>query len=319
MRRLAMVIALIAGVLEACGSPTGTVAPRPVVPPAAPVPTPQPSDDPYVPPAAGTSLEVLTYNTWGKPGILGTKTKERYQRLRTALGQFDWVTLQEAFSNEAGQLQGLPGYPFTFWQSDGAFLKINSGLFTLSRHPILARDFSPFKDCTHSDCLSRKGVIWTRLQVAPGLNVDVFNTHYQAEDDETAEQIRVRDNNKVLSDFVKAHNQGNPTFIQGDFNFLEGKQAYTDLKRRLPLHDLWRETKPEDPGYSFDPTLNPNLGGKGPQQRLDYLFFVDNERYDANVEGIELAYTTPVNGLVLSDHFAVRTKLQVVAKGRSAH
>ena len=189
--------------------------------------------------AAPLTFDVLTYNTWGLPSPIGTLLQARYTRLATRLGGHDWVTLQETFSRSSATLRTVVGYPHQAWQSDTGALKIGSGLATLSRYPIVEREYREFGASTDMDRFSRKGVLFTRLQVRPDLLVDVYNTHFQAQDYAEAEDIRRTEDNRVMVEMVKAHDRGYPTFLQGDFNGHPFDPAYQDLMTRLPLHDLW--------------------------------------------------------------------------------
>jgi endonuclease/exonuclease/phosphatase family metal-dependent hydrolase len=258
------------------------------------------------PSGKGLSFRMLTFNTWGLPVPIGRQVPERFSRLSQSLAGFDWVTLQETFTRHAAQLRTSRIYPFQAWQSEGGFFKISSGLYTLSRFPIVAQEFREFRQSTDFDRFSRKGVLFTRLQVRPDLRVDVYNTHYQAQDVAEAERIRQHEDNRVLAEMVRAHDQGHPTFIQGDLNCLDHGPAYQDLRRRLPLRDLWRETRAGDPGWTMDRGRNPHTPD---QERLDYLFFLDDPRWQAQVEHIDLALTAPVRGLYLSDHLGVQATI----------
>jgi endonuclease/exonuclease/phosphatase family metal-dependent hydrolase len=257
---------------------------------------------------APITLKTLTYNTWGLPVPIGQQVPERFSRMMPALAGCDWITLQETFTRYAGQLRRSPHYPFQAWQSATGFFKISSGLLTLSRFPILAQEYREFGRSTDFDRFSRKGVLFTRLQVRPGLTVDVYNTHYQAQDYPEAEQIRQNEDNRVLAEMVRAHDQGHPTFVQGDLNCQDHGVAYRDLMQRLPLHDLWREARLGDPGWTMDPGRNPNAGER---ERLDYLFFLDHPRWQVRVAAIRLAMTGRVRGLHLSDHLGVEASLEL--------
>jgi endonuclease/exonuclease/phosphatase family metal-dependent hydrolase len=271
-------------------------------------------------PEAGppASFRILTFNTWGLPVPIGRRVPERFARMADALVGYDWVTLQETFTRFAGQLRQTKGYPFHVWQSDGGFFKISSGLLTLSRFPILEQDFREFGQSTDFDRFSRKGVLFTRLQVRPDLIIDLYNTHYQAQDFDEAEQIRLSEDNRVLTEMVRAHDQGYPTFVQGDLNCHDHEPAYQDLMRRLPLHDLWWEARAGDLGLTMDPARNPNTGDR---ERLDYLLFLDHPQWQAKVERIGLTMDRPVQGLYLSDHLGVSATLHLQPRAAvpSAH
>ena len=57
---------------------------------------------------------------------------------------------------------------------------IDGGLLTLSRFPIVEKEFEPFKCALLSDSLSKKGILYTKIQVSGDHHVKIFNTHTQA-------------------------------------------------------------------------------------------------------------------------------------------
>lgn len=265
-----------------------------------------PTDDQPV--TAAATLKVLTYNTWGKPGILGKEEKQRFERLPKALAPYDLVFLQETFTRHTAGL--LAGFPHHQRETKRGFKVINSGLTILSRFEIVETDFKSFSDCSHWDCLANKGVSFVRLNVPNVGPVDVYNTHLQAEDSNAARHVRLTDNLPALEQLYRAHDQGNPTLIAGDFNSRPDSPEITALKDRLPVRDLYHELHPDKPGYTWDPARNMNLKPGGEQARIDYIFAIGDRIRPLSAE---VVMDQPVDGFTLSDHLGVAVELEILA------
>lgn len=264
-------------------------------------------------PLPAVSLDLLTYNTWGLPAPIGKRNAERMEQIGLAVQGHGIVALQETFSRQAGVVGQLAGHPYQHREDKGGLLKLNPGLTTLSKYPILEKEFVPFQKGAHADQFARKGVLFTRLLV-PGVGpVDVYNTHYQAEDGAKYTRIRLHDN-EVLAGLVAKHHQGHPTFVMGDFNSRTHSPEYQDLMRRLPgLRDLYVEQNPGDPGYTSraDNTNNKSTNGNS---RLDYIFYLPGNKVDLAIESMTVAMTQTFNGKHASDHYAVHGRVQLTPK-----
>ena len=261
-----------------------------------------------VDPAGGTTLELLTYNTWGKPGILGTDQKRRMGLIAPAIAPYQIVALQETFTGHARQIAQASGLPFQTWHRDRRWFDITtSGLFTLTRHAQVEVDFAPFKQGATWDRFAYKGVLFTRLDV-PGVGkVDVYNTHYQA----GAAHGKIREHdNAVLAALVAKHDAGWPTFLLGDFNMTETSPEYRDLMARLAPRDGFREANPEAPGYTSDPANSHKADEKSPK-RIDFVFALPRDRWDVRFERVAVAMDRPVGGRHLSDHFGVDATVRI--------
>ncbi len=259
----------------------------------------------------GSVLELLTYNIWGKPGILGTDQARRMGLIAPAIRPFQIVALQEAFTAHADLIATRSGFPFQAWHREKKWFDITtSGLFTLTNFAQDEVDFAPFEQEATWDRFANKGVLFTRLRV-PGVGcVDVYNTHYQAEN--PYGKIREHDNG-VLAALVKKHDTGWPTFLLGDFNMTADSPEYRDLMARLAPRDGWLEANPEAPGYTVDPgnTNKPDTKGA---ERIDYVFALPRERWDVRFERLAIAMNEPVAGGHLSDHFGVQASVRILPK-----
>ena len=257
-------------------------------------------------------LNILTLNVWGLPGPLVEARTERLERLGAQLNAYDVVTLQETFSNDIEVLKQTTGFAYHSRNDNSSFYRLGSGLYTLSKYPIIKTDAMSFGRCTVADCLARKGVYFTRIDHPKIGPIDIYTTHYQAEDKETSREIRIEENNRVLQEIVHRNRSEYPVVITGDFNFIPDQAEYLDLMARLPLVDSFRQLHPDQAGYTSHPD-NPYKAdkvGKSPK-RLDYIFYLPKD--NVNYELLESTVTldSPVDGYVLSDHYGVEAKIRI--------
>lgn len=256
--------------------------------------------------ATGTTIDIATLNTWGKPGILGKDQKNRFERIGASIQPFGIVTMQEAFTGYAGTMAKASGFPYIQRTDNGSFLHLNAGLLTLSRYAILETDFAKFKEATDFDRFANKGVLFTRLDV-PGFGaIDLYTTHYQSVQSDKAAKIRLHDNS-VLEALVKKHSAGHPTFITGDFNMKPDSPEYADLKARLNFRDTHLEVNPNDPGYTAMPD-NPYRADDSKPKRIDYVFVLPVSGHTVTPTLCEVIFKEPVNGKVLSDHYGLHAR-----------
>jgi endonuclease/exonuclease/phosphatase family metal-dependent hydrolase len=252
-------------------------------------------------PATGVTLDLLTYNCWGLPGLIGKRQGERMPQIGNAVRGHGIVTLQETFTRKAAVIGKLGGYAQETKGGDGGPFRLSSGLRTLTNYQVLETDFAPFKKATDADRFAGKGVLFTRLQV-PGVGpVDVYNTHYQAQDGNEA--YRQHDN-EVMASLIMRHEQGNPTFVMGDFNFTSSTKEYERLMLGLGLRDAHAEKHPGHPGYTSTGENTNNKPTKTPA-RIDYIFVKGGNRYDIAIESVDRAMTQKYDGKHASDHFGV--------------
>lgn len=137
---------------------------------------------------ASGHFEVLCYNVHGlPPAVTGDDTAARLRAIGPRLEAFDLVALQEDFLDDGHHhlvrsrthrravrfSRPLPGRLF------------GSGLTLLARFPIraqAARSFSTYHGLlgSGSDGFASKGFLMLRLELAPGVELDVYDTHLDA-------------------------------------------------------------------------------------------------------------------------------------------
>lgn len=286
--------------------------------PASPMPKPSPSTvdkapDPIAPTTfdqVGEELSILTYNVWGLPGLLGTKRSDRFSRLGPTLNRYDVVTLQAAYSDDIESLKQNTGFAYHARINNSSLLKTNSGLYTLSKYPILKTEYEEFDHCSGTDCLTRKGILLTRIEHPKLGPIDIYSTHYQAGDSAKAKDIRSQQDNRELQEMIQRNRSSFPVIVMGDFEMVPDQPEYQDLLQRLPLTDAYRKMHPNTGGYTYTPD-NPYLKGEGIPQRLDYIFLLAKTGIEIKPLSVDLAYDQPVDGWMLSNHSGVSARLQI--------
>ena len=78
-----------------------------------------------------------------------------------------------------GQLNGFPYHAQCTYSSATSAFGSDGGIVTMSRFPIVEKQFSPFKYGVHSDSCAMKGVLFTKIQIR-GEYLLLFNTHLNA-------------------------------------------------------------------------------------------------------------------------------------------
>jgi endonuclease/exonuclease/phosphatase family metal-dependent hydrolase len=257
-------------------------------------------------------MRMLTLNMMGLPQPLGGD-ETRYADIVDAMGEYDVVTIQEAFTQAARD--ALRGAPFphqkfgNFGELPGA--RLGDGLVVLSRYPIVSTAFTTYDDCFWTDCLARKGVLLVRLDV-DGVEVDVYTTHLQSMlDDSDGRSVRAGQV-KEFNSFVSRTSRGNPSLLLGDFNARASQYTVTAIVDGLGVRDLWAEHG----GASGD--VSATYCEENGCERIDYIFARQGRYHDVRATRMRVRLKDPVGGRQLSDHFAVEADIEVTVRPSEA-
>jgi len=271
-------------------------------------------------------LRVLSLNCWGLPVF----SKDLEARMR-AIGRvikwagYDIVGLQEIYREEDRQRvlqEAAPaGLVHSQYFRSGIF---GSGLFLLSRFPIMEAGFARFRlngrpnDLIRSDYYAGKGV--GRVQVyTPAGPIDVYNTHLIAPYMEIGDDVfythRIAQT-WDLSRFINALSGGTPLIVTCDINSPPERLTYRALQNLTGLTDTFRVVNPNDPGITVTTEI-PYLRVHEPEC-MDYVFCRDGENRHWKVVASEITmkHVAPEfqnEILAYSDHYGVSTTLQLGA------
>lgn len=168
-------------------------------------------------------MSLLTYNVHGLPSVItDDDTPGRLAQIGPLLEDYDWIGVQEDWVEDNHPLLETRHETQVWFNDvldDRAF---GSGLFTLARAPALFEHQEHFDACNGlldgaSDCGASKGFQIHRLELAPGVEVDLLNTHLEAgggEEDSAARQVGVDQIEAALAQV----SSGRPVVFVGDFN-----------------------------------------------------------------------------------------------------
>jgi hypothetical protein len=180
-------------------------------------------------------LSVLSYNTRGLPEFAARDgAAERHRRIGPLLNGYDLVLLQEDFVHHEELLAGVehplvvrgngpqsfvPGYASWICPWCGSGLTILAGL---APERLLEVDRIPFGVCAgwifrRLDCWASKGFLRVRLELAPGIELDVYDLHLDAGMTREDRYARARQL-EILGDHARRASEGRALVVAGDFN-----------------------------------------------------------------------------------------------------
>ena len=217
--------------------------------------------------------------------------RSRATRISPLLIDYDIVILNEAFSHKA-QLLAKTKYPYRVsLKRRSCFDLLGSGLILLSLHPIAKSAMEHFNARGKWDRLASKGIIFCRIRLPNGEEIDVYGTHMQA-GYSNGEQHARDEQARQLAEFILRHSgeEGRRVVVAGDMNMGPSKnadlQGYSvhyssllDARRRVGTYEIMKKiTNIRDvicPGWEQD--INRFLVRGIEQAEVEYL---EKPRYD---------------------------------------
>ena len=279
-----------------------------------------------------SSIKILSLNMWSVP----VQRKLVFARAEAvgrelAKNDYDMVLFQEVFTRGVRTTTlyhlGDRGYEDRYQRTP--FARLNSGLFNLSKFPIIKTSFMPFRSCGGLQCVSKKGILYMQVRLPQGELVDVFNLHAQAVELTPGTIIRSYQFNQMRS-FIDLINDGSkPVIIVGDFNVDGNSQEYGVFQQSLyDFKDVWNEINLGQPGYTWDPLTNYWAAGdwidnSGPQ-RLDYIWVRDGKKHKWNIQDMQVVFNSKLpwwgsgdnpKHILVSDHYGIEATLELQANG----
>jgi endonuclease/exonuclease/phosphatase family metal-dependent hydrolase len=274
--------------------------------------------------APRSTLNILTLNVWGVPGITNEPAR-RFgmiaERLRA--GPWDVVNLQEMWDPRAEVIIQESGFPFVVREDRSSGLIGRSGLVTLSRLPVLESRAHTFVARGGIERVVSKGAMAVEIQQPGDGSILLVNTHLASPPElgssilcsaARSREIRARQLTELQSWIGQIRRAQNSTLVVGDLNVDEKEPCYRTLSPALGT-DLFRarltnRNHPTDAtereGLTFDTDRN-RWAKRTPPARLDYGFgtFRDPERID-----IEVTREFVNRDEQVSDHFGVSLNLR---------
>ncbi|GHE33347.1 endonuclease/exonuclease/phosphatase family protein [Sphingobacterium griseoflavum] len=261
-------------------------------------------------------LNLLTYNIAGLPELLSGAKSPRASsmvEIGVRMAAYDIINVQEDFHYHKELYRGANKHPYRTAHQDR--LPYGDGLNTLSRYPILFTKRVAWLDCSGADCLAAKGFSLSRIMVAQGVTVDVYNVHANSEDNPRATLAR-RNNMKQLAKYIAENSDQQALLLMGDFNahYAAAWDKLHDFVLKNRLTDAWVVTKREGrtPPVVNDFTPPDKLGLTDSCESIDKIFF-RNSAYLAFTPcsyKIQKQYFSNRYGQPLSDHCAVSLSMK---------
>ncbi len=258
-------------------------------------------------------IRLLSLNTWGAPYAkhISARMDAITQHILTLSP--DIVCLQEVFMSDSRDtlLKTLSvAYPHHHYFASGL---IGSGLFTLSKFPILDANFLRFRlggkpeKPLHGDYYAAKGIGLTHIKTPNGI-LDVYNIHPHAQYEHHEDNEYAAFTNSQLYEtirFVNSQSSQNTVVLCGDFNTQPHMLGYAVLTTGGQMVDAFSMLYPQDDGITFS-RQNPYV--TAPDQRLDYIFLKGAIAPDS----VSICFTETFQNaehLTYSDHYGLLTEL----------
>lgn len=169
-------------------------------------------------------FSVLTYNVAGLPeGFSSSNPEQNIPQISPLLNAFDMVLAQEDFwyHDELSADVTLP-YASEPYSEMPTLADIGDGLNRFGVHPFTDHERVPWYACNGStdcasDCLATKGWSFARTEIAPGVEIDVYNLHMEAGG--CPEDIEIRLNSaQDLAEAIATRSADRALIVAGDFN-----------------------------------------------------------------------------------------------------
>ncbi len=168
---------------------------------------------------ASGEIYLLTYNVAGLPqGISKSNPKTNIPLISPRLNAFDLVVVQEDFHYQDELRKDVTLAHQSVPQKTAAGKStFGDGLNRFSRYPFRDHLRKSFAKCFGADCLAAKGISVALTELAPGVEVDVYNLHLEAgskADDNAARVEHV----ELLLNTITTRSVGRALIVAGDFN-----------------------------------------------------------------------------------------------------
>jgi endonuclease/exonuclease/phosphatase family metal-dependent hydrolase len=187
---------------------------------------------------AALLITVLSYNVHGLPSLLVADDPEaRMPEISSRLNRYDVALVQESWAY--GAALGAQATHATKERSGGVDtgMFFQTGLATFARPRLRAVTRGSLGACAGwldraNDCFADKGFLRVRLALANGAELDFWNLHLDAGDDETDRDARDRQLARLVLR-VRETSADGPLVIAGDFNLDAANPADRALFERF--------------------------------------------------------------------------------------
>jgi endonuclease/exonuclease/phosphatase family metal-dependent hydrolase len=235
-------------------------------------------------------LHIVTYNVAGLPeGLSNVNPVANLPLIGARLGKFDVALVQEdfAYPELLRQRLQLPYRSAAFVR--GQALHFGDGLSLFSKVPLGEVKRRAWQAChgvfdSYSDCLTPKGLAFSRLEISPGLFVDVYDVHLdagRAPGDVAARRAQL----EQLVGTIRSWSAGHGLVLGGDFNLTSSElPTFRELLATVGVSDSCDVVRCKQ------------------ASRLDRVLFRSGELVRLEPRSWRIAAFRDANGRALSDH-----------------
>lgn len=266
-------------------------------------------------PNSSKELKILCWNIYMLPrSVFYTGKRKRAREIAKVLPaeNYDIIVFQEAFHGDARRIMKRAWkdlYPNRIGPANRHWywVKVNSGVWILSKFPLKELQQIKYKDC-HGfvDCFANKGALLVEGEFE-GQKFQLLGTHIQAGGPDSIKQKQY-EAIRALADQYKE--EGVPQILAGDFNM--GPDVDGSYERMLQTLDV--------KGYEPDGELKYTADGRNDFRRnekkrlIDFIFYRPNgkepQKLIRNVRRFRSEQPWSEDYRDLSDHWAVEAILK---------
>ena len=271
---------------------------------------------PYTAVAQQDSLKVLSWNIYMLPlSVKSVGQAKRVQYIAEQLNDADYdvIVFQEAFERDARyRLSKLmrKQYPYQEGPANAkpSLLRMNSGVWIVSKHPMKFLDELDYKRAAGVDKVARKGALLVEIN-KNGKVYHVAGTHLQAGASKKKDEIRHSQFQELQQLLHQYEVIGVSQLVCGDFNTpMNDRKNYNLMLETLKVQDGPLESSLQ---YTYDAKENDLAAGGEYREVLDYILLKDNSQKVSFSKRRVIAFTAKWHEKrkSLSDHYAVEIML----------
>lgn len=259
------------------------------------------------------TLVVLTWNIYMLPWLIRNNQESRAKAIGSVLKNedIDVIVFQEAFNGRAYRIireEIKNQFPYQFGPGKGGLFQFNSGIWIVSKHPIIRNDTKKYKVRAHADRLAKKSAVFVEIEKNKQ-RFQIIGTHLQSQNYVLKyRKIRERQFDVIKEMCDRYYVRGIPQIIAGDLNTNKKEEhAYCKMIERLDASDgdLCGELKNTANDANNDIYDEPPAGLA---ELIDYILFRPNGTASKVVKREAIRYRKPWFEWKedLSDHYAVK-------------
>lgn len=198
----------------------------------------------------------------------------------------DIIVFQEAFHGGARRIiKSLIGksYPYEAGPANARLfsIKANSGIWILSKHPIVQQDAITYENKYGIDAFAKKGALLVEI-TTNGQRIQVVGTHLQ---NSGKHQLKYKQCEELSQNLLKKHQRSDiPQVICGDFNIEKCSNGYETMLFALGAED---GNLSSEQIFSYDRLTNDLHSEKGTERDLiDYILLRNGKEIVKNITRI---------------------------------